>query len=561
MQFFRIFVVGTMCLGAASAAAQPVPSSIPSQAEPGRVFQQLELAPAPVAEPIPALDTRTPPARIPKDARGVAFVLKNVDIQGARRFSAEELRPLYASMIGQKIKLAEMYVLAARITQYYRERGYVLSKALVPSQKIVGGTVRLQVVEGYISHVELAGDYEKSSLIQEIVDELKQSKPLDIATLERGLLLLNDLPGIHAKGVLLPQENTKDGGVGLGIYIAHEPFVNNLSFDKLGSRYLGPYQAGVRVGSNHLVAPYHQTIVNAFASVPPDELRFAALSHFVPLTGDGLSLTLNGSYNETDPGYTLEELEVEGISYGTSMQLNYPLIRSRTDNLYASGTLDFRHSETDILATELFNDNTRAVRAGLSYDGTDRFRGTNLLSAEVSQGLDIFGASDAGDFNISRAEGRADFTKLTATAARLQGLTDSLGLYVATSGQVASSALLSAEEFGYGGSQFGRAYDSSEITGDHGLAGLVELRYSAPPLTSTITAQPYLFYDAGKVWNEDTGSEPASGTSAGAGVRFNYDDLISGDLYVAQPLTRPVSAPDSSDPEGTRVFFSLNMRF
>ena len=48
----------------------------------------------------------------------------------------------------------------------------------------------------------------------------------------------------------------------------------------------------------------------------------------------------------------------------------------------------------------------------------------------------------------------------------------------ALSGQWASGPLYSSEEFGYGGKNFGRAYDQSELTGDHGVAASVEVDYA-----------------------------------------------------------------------------------
>ena len=114
----------------------------------------------------------------------------------------------------------------------------------------------------------------------------------------------------------------------------------------------------------------------------------------------------------------------------------------------------------------------------------------NLVDVEVSQGLNVLGASDDGDDNLSRVGGRSDFFKVAATAQRVQDLgflKHDLGLLLSVGGQKSANALLSVEEFGLGGTDFGRAYDPSELTGDEALAGRIELRHDLDEVLSQPT--------------------------------------------------------------------------
>ena len=43
------------------------------------------------------------------------------------------------------------------MTKAYREAGYVLSRAIVPAQKISGGSIHIAVVEGFIDQVTVQG--------------------------------------------------------------------------------------------------------------------------------------------------------------------------------------------------------------------------------------------------------------------------------------------------------------------------------------------------------------------------------------------------------------------
>ena len=81
----------------------------------------------------------------------------------------------------------------------------------------------------------------------------------------------------------------------------------------------------------------------------------------------------------------------------------------------------------------------------------------------------------------------------------LQGVTPNWSLFAAASGQVASGPLYSSEQFGYGGQAFGRAYDASEITGDHAVAASLGMRYSGIDPMHGVRLMPYGFYDMGRV--------------------------------------------------------------
>jgi hemolysin activation/secretion protein len=136
-------------------------------------------------------------------------------------------------------------------------------------------------------------------------------------------------------------------------------------------------------------------------------------------------------------------------------------------------------------------------------------------------------------------------------------------MLASASGQWASGVLYSSEQFGYGGQAFGRAYDASEITGDRGVAGGLELRYDGLRDLQSVTPQPYVFYDVGSVWNKGAGQPILqSGASAGLGLRFTTAWQQSGNIGMAWPLTRPVSVPIyGSTPYGPRLSVQFTQVF
>jgi len=227
--------------------------------------------------------------------------------------------------------------------------------------------------------------------------------------------------------------------------------------------------------------------------------------------------------------------------------------------------LDRRSTETKSNVDTTKNDDITSLRLGGHVDYVDTIFSAAVtnLNMELSQGLGILGASDKGDANLSRAAGDPNYTKLTADISRLERITNEFSLLVSVKGQMADSALLSAEEFGLGGANgIGRGYDPSEIVGEDGVGGTLELRWASPYSSSWMdNYSVYGFYDVGKVWNDDSATsnlEEQSLASTGVGVRMNINDATRAGFMVALPLTRDVSAEGDDDP---RVYVNFSRDF
>ena len=107
--------------------------------------------------------------------------------------------------------------------------------------------------------------------------------------------------------------------------------------------------------------------------------------------------------------------------------------------------------------------------------------GVNQFYAVASQGIHGLGSTNNDNPLASRAAGRVDFTKFEATYARLQSLGGGYSWFVAALAQYGFTPLLYPEVCGYGKRVFGRAYDPSQVIGDHCAEILTELRSICPP--------------------------------------------------------------------------------
>jgi hemolysin activation/secretion protein len=523
-------------------AADPLPQ-LPGPADVGRIKPEEQSAPPDHGQDqqmnIPSAIPSTP---VPPGAESVHFVLKSLSIEGATVFTPQQLADVYMPYLGKQITLDIAYKMAAEITKRYRDAGYFLSMAYVPNQSITDGALVLRVIEGSVGKVEVKGELDDLGIMQSYIDRLVAMKPLKAADVESFLLRINDLPGYSFRAVLAPLENIegKEGAVDLTLVPAGKEGKGTISFDNYSSRFLGPQEGLASYSAS--VIPWQQTTITGLTSLP-EKMRYGTLDHIIPIAPD-LTLEFNGSATKAYPGYTLENYDIDSLSTSGTVSLNYQWIRQRQEDLTFKLSLDARDVTSDILHTPQTRDRIRAVRVGGTYDMTDQWNGYNVITVTLSQGIDAFNASNQNDPYLSRAGAVPIFEKAELTMSRQQALPENFSLLAAAYGQLASDILYSSEQFGYGGQAFGRAYDSSVITGDEGLSASLELRYDGFGGLQPVSFQPYGFWDIGEVRNRsviEPGSESAA--SAGVGLRVTTQWHESANIGVAWPLTREVATP------------------
>lgn len=499
----------------------------------------------------------------------VSFVLEDVIINGVTVYSKEELYSLYADFIDQTVLLGDLQNIAQAITNKYQEDGYILSSAIIPPQRITDGVATVQVFEGYVSEITIEGNGARLAPGLHIYGEkIKASRPLRIDVLERYLLLANDLSGVKVRTVLSPAAEI--GSSHLTMLVDSRMMNGYASADNFGTRYIGPKQGGASATFNQLFNSRSDTSARITITDDGQELEYTAITHnqYIGSTGAKLSVTASNTRSQPDfsSSSSLRTLKIEGNSTAVNVALSYPIIRSRQKNFYATLKFDYLNSETLSSGNVLFNDRIRSLRFNLAYDFNDSWQGHNTMDIELSKGIGILNPTPRHNPNASRGAGtdgvgRPDYAKLTGHISREQWFTPKVSFLLSAKGQrtLFNNALLSSEEFGVGGNQYGRGYDSSEITGDSGLAGKAELRYSTFPEWKYLPVkylQLYSFYDAGIIWQVDTTIEDrASLVSAGLGTKMSIGKHLFVQLEWAKPLTRKVSA--QANGKAPRIFFNV----
>lgn len=559
--------VAAICAPIVNAAAQAPkidnPAAIPAAVRPGAIEAQygVEVAPG-VTAPLAVISPYQ--GEQPPSAGDIEFTLTGVTLDGAETVPASSLTPLYQSKIGGSVKLAEIFDVARQITRRYADEGYPLSLAYVPVQEIDNGAVRIRIIEGFIGEIAIEGAPKGAQArLRKLGDKIMAERPLTQKTLERYLLLANEIPGIAVTGVLA-RGATPETGVKMTLVATPKRFAAAANVNNRASRAVGREQVVGRASLSNLLTGVDQLGLSAVKSIKADELTVYAGQYSTVLTAEGLALNLTATRSEAAPGVPfLRVLGFQTQGWTAGAGLSYPLIMSRDVKLKVAGAVNWKEFRSAFGVTPNTLDRlwTTDFEAALSIK--DKWGGANTVGVSLSKGWDVFDATEAGSPLASRAGAGAEFLTVGAEISHIHKLTDWADMTVALKAQTANNPLLSSEQCGFGGAGFGRGYDPFEIAGDRCIVSLIEMRASPDFLNrGWVKAQPFVSFDAGAVRQigplsigED---RTASLYSIGGGARFSFTKYLSASAEVGVPLKGVVAQEGDDDP---RFFFSVEAKY
>jgi hemolysin activation/secretion protein len=453
---------------------------------------------------------------------------------------------------GRTLTAAELRTLAADIAAVARTAGYGLATAWVPAQQVENGILRVRIDEGSIDAVEVSGSG-RAAVVPRL-QHLADGKPLLMAELERRLLIAGDLPGIRLGKARLVRKNGRNV-----LVVASElrRVEGVASMDNWGSSTSGPVRTRLSVDVNALLASDDRLSVDAVLTpLQPREFGLVRAAYTASIGTDGTEVSVGGYAARSEAGGALADRDLDGKSTELNVAVRHPIVRSRDASLWAEVSGKTRSSEQSRQNELVRKDRLSTLTASLY--GSRRFEGGRLRGhLAFVQGLDVLGATQAGDPLASRADADGTFSKLEFGGEFEHRLGYDFNMFLQVEAQLAGGSLLSSEEMGLGGRWFGRAWDFREFSGDRGIAGSLELRYDwTKPMGPLEAAQLYAYLDGGAVANLDGGTGGGSLASAGLGFRLWLPHAMRGSLQLGIPLAK--SANGTGDP---RVSATLEKRF
>ncbi len=412
-----------------------------------------------------------PDAPSPLVEDGPSFAIITLNFTGNSVYSRTTLTKIAALPTNTHITLADVSAAADRITDHYRDHGYILARAIVPPQDITDGHLVIRVVEGFIDAVDQRGDTAGlQGILAPVSDRLSAEKPLRLTTLENELILLNRLAGVEARAVLEAAPNVA-GAARLTLVVKRDRAGVTYLADSLGSKESGAARQFVIVEAYGLAGAGGRTALTLGSSLPnPRLLQSIGLAHEQPLTLGAL-LRMSISQTLSRPGGRLAELEIAARGRAIEVGVERSFARGRGALLTIGGSLSHLTSDIRLLGEPISRDHVTVAEITASGERNTRTGSVDRLAVSGQQEL---GGRQAAD--ISRFGASVSGLSVSARYDGLRRLADGTSLMLALDLRWTGQPQVAMREHDFGAAAFGRAFPAGAITGERGGAAMLELR-------------------------------------------------------------------------------------
>ncbi|MCW5604131.1 MAG: ShlB/FhaC/HecB family hemolysin secretion/activation protein, partial [Burkholderiales bacterium] len=276
------------------------------------------------------------------DPNAPRFTVNAFAFTGNTVISERVLKRLTEYFIDLQLNLHELNRAADVVTRYYRDNGYPIARAIVPAQKVEKGVVRIEVIEGRIANISVAGNnrYADETIVAR-TGTLPRDGIVTLDSLERSLLLLNDLPGLSARATLQP--GAEFGTTDMVIRAEEKLASGNVNIDNQGRKEVGEWRLDASLDLHNPLTYGDQINLRVLKS-QHDLMTYARVGYSLPIRADGMRLGLSYSQVDYRIAGPFAALGIEGEVRNAEAILSYPYIRSRRKNLIFGAGL--RRTET-----------------------------------------------------------------------------------------------------------------------------------------------------------------------------------------------------------------------
>jgi hemolysin activation/secretion protein len=499
----------------------------------------------------------------PPDA--TPFDILEYRVAGNTRLPKLDIEKAVYPFLGPHRTIKDVEQARLSLERAYQKAGYLTVLVYIPEQKVQRGIVRLQVIEGKVGQVKVAGNrYFSAGVIRESVPSLAPGVVPNIPTVEKQMIALNRTPDRRVTPALSP--GADPGAVDVELKVADQlPLHGSVELNNSYTPNTTPLRLNAGLRYDNLWQREHS--IGASVQVSPQELENSLVysaSYSLPVAGGDAVLAFYGLHSNSNVATVGFDVIGAGTILGARGIIPLkPLSASYTHTL----TLGVDHK--DLTETTQFGGETIETPISytpflLQYAGAQNGRrGTTQFQASLNFAprIAVLGTTNT-EFENKRFLAEASYVYVRGDISRTQVLPQGWSAFVSFAGQLANQPLVSSEQFAIGGMATVRGYLDAEALGDNGVRGRLELHTPAMTGTGLRLDDFYLlaFLDGAEVRVIDplpTQTASFHMASGGVGLRMR----ARGHIDVAADLAYPFVDSTYTHAGDPRVQFSLAYRF
>lgn len=437
------------------------------------------------------------------------------------------------------------------------DHGYITTRVLAPQQDLKRGTLKLNILPGFIRQVKLTPDSGSYITLFNAFPP-RSGQLLDLRGIEQGLENLQRLPTVQARMEIVPGEKPGESDIQLNWQQA-KIWRLGASLDDSGTRSTGRYQGGLTFSLDNPLSLSDLFYISGTRALQPgnDKGSNNLTAHYsVPFRYAMLSVTANDyNYHQTVAGLN-SDYRYSGDSQNLTVQLSRVLHRSSNQKTTFTYDILTRGSKNYINDTEVEVQRRRTAgwRMGLQHR---HFIQQATLDAGISyqRGTRWFGALPAPEESYGDATALSKIIQLSSQLNVPFALGKQTFRYnVQYQRQMSSTPLTPQDQFAIGSRFTVRGFDGERtLNASAGWSVRNELAWSTPVPNQEL----YLGADYGHV--SGRGTENLAGTNLAGSVLGMRGSALKTryDLFAGVPLSRP----DGFKTSPLTLGFTLNWDF
>lgn len=553
-------LLGTISQSAIAQSILPSPQDVqPPQPSPFPSIQPPQLLPPP-ENLFPSPNPNSLPEPPLPDKLPDTITVERFEIVGSTVFSPEELAQVTAEFTNRPISLAELFQARSKITDLYLQKGYITSGTYIPPQTIKSGVIKIQVVEGKLSDIQVTGNRRLNSNYVRNRLAIATTPPLNRKRLLEALQLLQLNPLIQNLSAELAAGSSPGTSI-LQVQIQEEKsFTTQAVLDNGRSPSVGSFRRRLQLNEGNLLGLGDGLNV---AYTNTDGSNGFDASYTLPLNPRNGTLSFNfGIASSTVIERPFSILDIQSASHYYELVFRQPIFQRPTQEFALGLTAVHRVSEATYIEGE------RIPFPSLGADGEGRTRISALrffqewtsrnsrevfaVRSQFNLGIGALNATinqNPPDGRFFTWQGQAQWVRLLAP--------DTL-LILRANTQLASRPLLPLEQFGLGGNESVRGYRQDLLLADNGAFASAQVQVPIlrlPKVNGLLQLTP--FFDFGVAWNNSgiTNFNTNTLASIGLGLRWTQGDRLTARLEWGIPLISVDSQQRTLQENG--LYFSI----
>lgn len=449
------------------------------------------------------------------------------------------------------------------ITQYYRERGFILAKAFIPKQQVRDGVVNLTLLLGELGVVDVEDNKRVSTTMIQRVFKKDMFQPITDKKVEEGLYLINDIPGVRVQGFFSPGDQVGDSRLTVKV-LDEDRYTLNFRLDNHGSESTSKNRAYTDIYLHNPLGIGDELYLGLLKSYNPEHNTYGAVRYNALLGSPRFRGSIGMSSNDfVSRSYSNDVTQTfTGESIVADAGIHYIFKRSRVKNF--SAELKYMDIESSLVTQSSPSEaNVNKVSLGFNFDVLDEesrrlyFGNIAVHNADVDQ-VDAFAERLSSESYLTYDISMLSFFTLPFTQKETRFL-------IKNSGQYAGKTLSNLNQISLTGPTRTRAFGVNGFQADDGFYLGVDWIFPLPKMGGVKlfgeelrrVFQPYLFVDTAygiiQRLSENDAKIIGKLSNVGVGIKFSHSNF-SGNLMYSSVVTDQIKDLQDETPTSALYF-------